>query len=423
MDGIPSPALQESPAAEVTVHGIDADCCIVGGGPCGMMAGLLLARAGVSVIVLEKHGDFLQDFRGGTIHPSTLEAMWEMGLLEHLLERPHQRVKELTGEIFGRRVCLADFSKLESHAPFIALMPQWDFLDFLAQQARQLPNFKLFMNSEVTDLVFGNGGVLGVRAATPSGSREVRARLTIAADGRSSTLRVHAGLRLHDYDAPIDVLWFRLSRKTSDAKQSLGNVGQGRALIMLDRGGYWQCAFVIPKGTFASYEREGIGALRAALQGILPLPTDRLSELNHWGQIELLTVRVNRLREWARPGLLCIGDAAHAMSPIGGVGINLAIQDAIAAARLVTPALKTGRPPPLRQLKRLQQRRDLPTRLTIRLQLMVQNGFLNGALHQGGDRIPFVIRILNRSTKLRRLLAHLIGLGLRPEHVPHLSAR
>jgi 2-polyprenyl-6-methoxyphenol hydroxylase-like FAD-dependent oxidoreductase len=423
MDAIPSPALQKLPSPEVTFHGIDVDCCIVGAGPCGMMAGLLLARAGVSVVVLEKHGDFLQDFRGDTVHPSTLEAMWEMGLLERLLERPHQRLKELTGEIFGRRVCLADFSKLESHAPFIALMPQWDFLDFLAQQARQLPNFRLFMNSEVTDLVSGDGRVMGVRAAMPGGSREVRARLTIAADGRSSTLRERAGLSLHDYDASIDVLWFRLSRKTSDAKQSLGNVGQGRVLVLLDRGRYWQCAFVIPKGTFASYEREGIGALRAKLQGILPLPTDRLNELDHWSQIELLTVRVNRLREWARPGLLCIGDAAHAMSPIGGVGINLAIQDAIAAVRLVTPALKTGRPPPLKQLKRVQQRRGLATRLTIRLQLMVQNRFLSGALHQGEDHIPFVVRLLNRSAKLRRLLARVIGLGLRPEHVPSLSAR
>jgi 2-polyprenyl-6-methoxyphenol hydroxylase-like FAD-dependent oxidoreductase len=418
----PISTLEQTPLDKATLHGMQVDCCIVGGGPSGLMAGLLLARAGVSVVVLEKHRDFLRDFRGDTVHPSTLEVMWEIGLLGGLLKRPHQELKELTGEIFGRRVRLADFSKLKTHAPFVALMPQCDFLEFIAQEAQSLPTFRLIMGCEVTELVSEGGRVLGVKATVPGGSRQVRARVTIAADGRSSTLRELAGLRLHDYGASIDVLWFRLSRKPRDGRQALGNVGRGRVLVLLDRGEYWQCAFVIPKGTSKNYEREGIGALRAKLRDILPLPGDRLKELESWDQIKLLTVRVNRLRKWARPGLLCIGDAAHAMSPIGGIGINLAIQDAVAAARAITPALRAGHTPTLAELKRVQRRRGLATRLTIGLQLVVQNRLLGKAVHQSSDRVPALMLLLNRSARLRCLLARIIGLGLRPEHVPPLAA-
>jgi len=399
-----------------TFHGLDVDCCIVGGGPSGMMTGLLLARAGVRVAVLEKQLDFFSDFRGDTVHPSTLEVLWELRLLDQFLERPHQQLKELTGEVFGQRVRLADFSAPGAHAPFIALMPQWDFLDFIVREAQKLPTFKLFMGSEVTDLVVGERRVLGVRATMPGGSREVRARVTIAADGRRSALRRRAGLQLHEYGASIDVLWFRLSRRETDGRQAMASFGRGRVLVLLDRADYWQCAFVIPKGTFASQEREGIANLRDKLRDILPLPSDRLDELADWSQVKPLTVDMNRLIHWARPGLLCIGDAAHAMSPIGGVGISLAIQDAVATARVLAPWLRSGRVPPLRQLMRVQRRRALATRLTIRLQLMVQQRFLEGALHRN-PKLPLFVRWLNHSIRLRRWLGRMIGFGLRPEHL------
>jgi len=382
-----------------------------------MMLGLLLARAGIEVVALEKHADFLRDFRGDTIHPSTLEVMWELGMLEGLLERPHQELRALDGSLFGRRVRLADFSHLPTHARFIALMPQWDFLDFIATQAAKLPSFRLFMESEVTDLLYEGAAVAGVVVKTKQGARQVRAGLTVAADGRGSIVRERAALSVTDYGAPIDVLWFRLSRRSADAQQPLGHVAGGRVLVLLERGDYWQCAFVIPKGSFGDWQARGIDELKAGLAEIFPLPLERLSELASWDQVKLLSVRVDRVDKWARPGLLLIGDAAHAMSPIGGVGINLAIQDAVAAARILTPALRSGRAPSLDVLDRVQRRRELPTRLTQKIQLLVQNRFIGRTIQGGVEEVPWLARLLDRSALLRRLPARFVGLGLRPEHV------
>lgn len=409
-------------ATDPIFHGIIADCCIVGGGPSGLVAGLLLARAGVNVVLMEKHRDFVRDFRGDTLHPSTLEIMGELGLLERLLERPHQRLAELTGDVFGHRVRLADFSQLPTRAPFIAMLPQAEFLDFVALQAEKLPCFKLLMGCEAQALIEARGQVAGVRAAMDGTPYEVRAKVTLAADGRDSRLRDLAGLDVHDYDESIDVLWFRLSRASGDGEQPLGNVGRGRVLVLLERGDYWQCAFAIPKGTFAHHRREGLEALRVKLRDILPLPEDRLNELVGWEQIKLLTVRLNRARKWAKPGLLCIGDAAHATSPIGGVGVSLAVQDAVAAARVIVPLLREGRTPSFRQLNRVQWRRGLTTRLTLRLQRAVQDHFLNRALTSDVEKLPAAIVWLNGSSRLRCLLGRLIGLGLRPEHVPPFAA-
>ncbi|HVZ34811.1 MAG TPA: FAD-dependent oxidoreductase, partial [Polyangiaceae bacterium] len=348
---------------------------IAGGGPAGMLLGLLLARAGVSVAVLEKHADFLRDFRGDTVHPSTLEVMAELGILEEFLRRPHQELGELRGEIAGRRLRLADFSRLPTRARFIALMPQWDFLDFLAERARAFPSFDLRMRAEVTGLLREGDRVIGVRAQTPEGPLEVRSELTVGADGRTSLVRQQAGLRVQDFGAPIDVLWMRLSRRPGEAEQAAGHIADGRVLVLLNRGSYWQCALVIPKGQFEQLRREPITELWRKLENMVPHLADRVSEIHSWADVRLLTVRVDRLTTWYAKGLLCIGDAAHAMSPIGGVGINLAIQDAVAAANVLAPVLRRGRVS-LKDLRQIQRRRELPTRLTQAAQLRIQDRFL-----------------------------------------------
>ena len=395
---------------------IHTRCCITGGGPAGMMLGLLLARAGVQALVLEKHGDFLRDFRGDTVHPSTLEVMHELGLLEDFLRRPHQRVSELGGQIFGERLRFADFSHLPTHAPFIAFMPQWEFLDFLSEHARRSENFDLRMQAEVTELIQEGGKVLGVRGTTPQGPFEVRADLTVAADGRASRLREQAGLSVQDLGAPMDVLWMRLTRRETDPAQTAGYVGAGHLLVLLDRGSYWQCAFLIPKGQFEALRLGSIETLKEQIVTIAPFLSERLSELGSWDDIKLLTVRVDRLRQWFRPGLLCIGDAAHAMSPIGGVGINLAIQDAVAAANLLAPSLRKGTPSTL-ELAHVQLRRELPTRLTQSLQLRIQDRFIGPTLSGDTRDVPAVARLLDTFPVLRRIPARLIGLGVRPEHI------
>ena len=394
-------------------------CCIAGGGPAGMMAGLLLARAGVDTIVLEKHGDFLRDFRGDTVHPSTLELMHELGVLDDFLKRPHQEVREIGGDIDGNRVTVADFTHLPTRCKFVALMPQWEFLDFLADEARKYPTFRLFMNAEVVGLRQSGGTVTGVEVRTPDADMAIDALLTVGADGRRSLVRERAGLTVRTLGAPIDVLWMRLSRRDTDRADTLGVIRSGRVLVMLNRGDYWQCAFVIPKGAFDELRGRGLEAFREDIASMAPFLSDHVGELRTWDDVKLLTVIVDRLQRWYAPGLLCIGDAAHAMSPIGGVGINLAVQDAVAAANLLYRPLLDGTVSP-DNLAAVERRRLLPTRLTQAAQVAIQRNVLAPVVGgQRGERIrlPFPVRMLRRYPILRRIPARLVGIGVRPEHV------
>jgi 2-polyprenyl-6-methoxyphenol hydroxylase-like FAD-dependent oxidoreductase len=396
---------------------VSVRCCIAGGGPAGMMLGLLLARAGVPVLVLEKHADFLRDFRGDTIHPSTLEIMYELGLLEAFLRRPHQEARTLGAQIGDEFLEIADFTHLPTHCRFIALMPQWDFLDFVAEHARRYPGFQLRTRAEVTGLVEDGGRVVGLRAAIPEGGLTVHADLVVGADGRHSTVRETAGLQIDDLGAPMDVLWMRLSRRPDDPRQTLGRVDAGSILVMLNREDYWQCAYVIAKGGFDEIRRRGLPAFREEIARLAPHLRDRTAELADWSDVKLLSVAVDRMRVWHRPGLLCIGDAAHAMSPIGGVGINLAIQDAVAAANILAPHF-LGAGVSDDDLRAVQRRREFPTRATQRLQLVVQNRVIGRVLQSTGKLSPpLFLRLFGKSALLRRLPARLIGLGFRPEHV------
>jgi len=395
-----------------------ARCCIAGGGPAGMMLGLLLARAGVDVIVLEKHADFFRDFRGDTIHPSTLEVVHELGLLDEFLKRPHQELRELRGWIGDEMIPVADFSHLPTHCKFIALMPQWDFLDFLVQQAKTYPNFRLRTQAEVIELIEEGGRIAGVRARAAAGALEVRADLVVGADGRHSTVRAQAGLETMDLGAPMDVLWMQLSQRPGDPKESMGRFDPGHVFVMIDRGDYWQCAFVIPKGGIEEVKRRGLEAFRQEVARVAPFMRDRVSEIADWDHVKLLTVAVDRLRQWCRPGLLCIGDAAHAMSPIGGIGINLAIQDAVAAGNILAEPLRHG-PATLDQLWAVQRRRELPTRITQRAQVLIQNRIIGRVLTTQAKSFsaPLPVRLMRRWPFLRRIPARLIGMGVRPEHV------
>ena len=392
-------------------------CAIAGGGPAGMMLGFLLARAGIDVVVLEKHADFLRDFRGDTIHPSTLQVMYALGIVDAFLKRPHQELRELSALIGDERVVIADFSHLPTHCRFIALMPQWDFLDFLAEQARRYPGFHLRMRARVTDLISEHGRVLGLHAETPEGPLEVRADLVVGADGRHSDVRLRAGLEVEDFGAPMDVVWFRLSKRPTDGAQTLGRIQAGVVFVTLDRGDYWQCAYVIPKGGFNVLRSKGLDAFRAAVAGLNPEFADRVQEIASWDDLKLLTVTVDRLKHWSRPGLLCIGDAAHAMSPIGGVGINLAIQDAVAAANLLWRPLSKGRVPAA-ELSSVQARREWPTKMMQAIQLFMQKRVISNVLAlTERPKPPFVLTLFNRFPFLRRFPARLIGMGFRPEHV------
>lgn len=397
---------------------VRTQCCIVGGGPAGMMLALLLARAGVDVVVLEKHADFLRDFRGDTIHPSTLQLLHELGMLDEFLERPHHKVRQARGNFEDDEVVVADFSRLSVRCPYIALMPQWDFLDFLSTHAGRYGGFHLRMQAEVIGLIEEQGRIVGVRARTTEGELQVRAPLTVGADGRHSVVRAAAGQTVDDLAVPIDVLWMRISKRPNDPEQLVGRFRAGRALVMIDRGDYWQCGFLIRKGDFDRVRQQGLPAFREQLASVAPLLTDRLGELDDWNQIKLLTVRVDRLRTWYREGLLCIGDAAHAMSPVGGVGINLAIQDAVAAANQLARPLREGAVE-LADLRRIQRRRMLPTRVTQGIQVQVHNRFLTRVLGDRGGKLPlpWPLKLLRRFPRLRRLPARLIGIGVRPEHV------
>jgi len=382
-----------------------------------MMLGFLLARAGVSVAVLEKHADFLRDFRGDTVHPSTLELMCELGMIDRFLAVPHRKVERFGIEIGNERVQVVDLRHLPTRCKYIALMPQWDFLNFLAGQGSRYDTFDLHMQAEATDLIEKEGRILGVRARTAQGELTVRADLVVGCDGRHSTLRSKAGLESDDFGAPMDVLWFRLARKESDAAEIFGHIDAGAMLVMLDRGEYWQCAYVIPKGGFERVKNEGIEAFRDRVCALSPFLTDRIGQLNSFDDVKLLTVMVDLLRQWWRPGLLLIGDAAHAMSPIGGVGINIAVQDAVAAANRLAAPLRTGQVKSA-DLQAIQHRRVWPARMTQRVQLAMQNRLIGPALrgiHR--PKPPLVFNLLNALPVLQRIPARLLALGFRPEHV------
>ncbi len=391
-------------------------CVVVGGGPAGMMLGFLLARAGVQVVVLEKHADFLRDFRGDTIHPSTLELMYELDLLEEFLEQPHQELAELRGVINGQTVPIADFSRLPTHCKFIAFMPQWDFLNFLSSHAKHFPSFELRMEHEVTDLIIENNRVTGVRAKTPDGELDVRSDLVFGADGRSSTVRDRAGFEVRQFGVPIDVLWMRISKHEEDPQQGLGFFQHGKLVVLLDRGDYWQCGYVIPKGAFDLIKARGLSQFHDELVTMAGFLRDRVAELDDWSKIRLLTVQINRLRTWYREGLLCIGDAAHAMSPAGGVGINLAIQDAVAAANLLAEKLRQG-PVSIVDFDKVQRRREWPVALIQRMQAFIHRHVVTGRETSSQSSLPLFPLLLKHFPILRQLPARFIGIGPRPEHV------
>ena len=396
---------------------IATKCCIAGGGPAGMMLGFLLARAGVNVAVLEKHADFFRDFRGDTIHPSTLELMAELGLLDEFLKLPHQKVDRLTALIGAERVRMIDLTHLSTRCKYIALMPQWYFLNFLAARGKRYPTFDLHMKAEATDLIEEGGRVVGLRATTPDGELSIRADLVVGADGRHSTVREKAGFKSDDYGAPMDVLWFRLTRKESDDTETFGHFEAGAMMIMLNRGDYWQCAYVIPKGGIDGIKAEGLDAFRKRVLFMSPFLTDRVEELKTFDNIKLLSVAVDRLRQWWRPGLICIGDAAHAMSPIGGVGVNLAVQDAVAAANRLAAPLKAGTAGD-DDLRAIQARRTFPVRFTQALQLIMQKRIISPALASTQrPKPPLLFKLVGALPLLQRIPGRLLAVGVRPEHV------
>ena len=383
-----------------------------------MMLGFLLARAGVEVTVLEKHADFLRDFRGDTIHPSTLEVVYELGLLDELLRRPHQELPRLAAKIGDEQLTVADFSHLPTKCKFIAFMPQWDFLNFLAEQGKRYPTFRLRMEAEVTGLVQQDGRVTGVEARSPTGTLRVEADLVVGADGRGSIVRQQAGLEVIDLGAPMDALWMQISKGPDDPGQTFGRIVTGQILVLIDRGEYWQVAYVIPKGGFEKIREGGLPALRQAIAALAPFLAGRLGELRAWTDVKLLTVRVDHLRRWYRAGLLCIGDATHAMSPIGGVGINLAIQDAVAAANILASPLRQ-RTVTESDLDAVQRRRELPTSVTQRVQVFLQNRVIRNVLAGSAkaSSLPLPLQLLRRWPWLQRIPAYLVGIGVRPEHV------
>ena len=396
---------------------MQTQCCIVGGGPAGMMLGFLLARAGVEVAVLEKHGDFLRDFRGDTVHPSTMTVMDELGLLDEFLKLPHHKISCFAGYFGTRRVEMVDLAHLPVRAPFIAMMPQWDFLDFIAAHGKRYPRFKLLMHTEAKALMSEDGKVVGVRATIEGKDEDIRADLVVGCDGRHSMVREQTGLKLDVLGAPMDVMWFRITHQPGDPEELMGRFNAGGMIVMLDRGDYWQCAYVIQKGSADRVRAGGIAKIRETLGRLMPEFEQRLSELASVDDLKLLTVAVERLEKWWKPGVLCIGDAAHTMSPIGGVGVNIAIQDAVAASNILAVPLREGR---LKDsdLAAVQARRLFPARFTQAVQVAVQKGIVAPALASTGQvKVPFAIELMQLFPILRRIPARIAGTGVRPEHV------
>jgi 2-polyprenyl-6-methoxyphenol hydroxylase-like FAD-dependent oxidoreductase len=395
---------------------LETGCCVVGGGPAGIMLGYLLARKGVQVAVLEKHQDFFRDFRGDTVHPSTLEVLNELGLLEEFLDLPHEKVESL-GVIVGDSLFdVVDFRHVPVTCKFVALMPQWDFLNFLSAKAKRFPSFHLLMQHEATDLVRDGERITGVMAQNEGRAVQIRADLVVGCDGRHSLTRSAAGLEVIEHGVPIDVLWFRISRTRGDSAQVLGNVNYGKALILINRSDYFQAGLIIAKGSYDEIKARGIDALRADIRQIAPYLGERVNELRDWEQIKILTVQINRLQRWHRPGLLCIGDAAHAMSPAGGVGINLAIQDAVAAANLLIAPLR-ARSVPVAALAAVQKRREFPTRVTQAIQLFAHRGFARVFENPGPIRAPWQLKAATKIPGVHRAVGYAVGIGVRPEHV------
>lgn len=398
-------------------------CCIVGGGPAGMMLGYLLGRAGIDVVVLEKHADFFRDFRGDTVHPSTLQVMDELGLIDGFLKLPHQRLQKMDGLFGGTPVRIADLSRLRTKYPFIAFMPQWDFLNFLREAGQRFASLKVMMNTEAVDLIRRGETIAGVRANTPDGIVDIEADLTIACDGRHSTVRQRSGLEVEEIGAPMDVLWFRVGRKGNETENVFARVEPGKMMITFDRGDYWQCAYVIAKGQYDAVKARGLQALLDDVVRMAPILKSGIADVKRFDDFKLLTVAINRLPRWTRPGLLLIGDAAHAMSPVGGVGVNLAVQDAVATANLLADKLQNGCPSE-NELDAVRRRREFPVKMTQRMQMIVQNNIISGAL-QGGDRplkVPMIVRLITALPWLQGIPARLLALGVRPEHVQSKAA-
>ena len=404
---------EQSPSRSMKVR-----CCIVGGGPAGMMLGYLLGRAGIDVVVLEKHADFFRDFRGDTVHPSTLQVMDELGLIDGLLKLPHQRLQRMDGLIGGTKVRIADLSRLNAKYPFIAFMPQWDFLNFLREAGKRFASLKVLMSTEAVDLIRRGDTIAGVRARTPDGAIDIEADLTIACDGRHSTVRERAGLAVEEIGAPMDVLWFRVGRKPDETENLFARIESGKMMVTFDRGDYWQCAYVIAKGQYDAVKARGLQALLDDVVRMAPVLRSGIGDVKSFDDIKLLTVAINRLRHWTRPGLLCIGDAAHAMSPVGGVGVNLAAQDAVATTNLLADSLTRGCPSE-HELDAVRRRREFPVKMTQRMQVIVQNNIISGALKPGNRplKVPLVLRLINALPWLQGIPARFIAIGVRPEHV------
>lgn len=391
-------------------------CCVVGGGPAGMMLGYLLARAGVDVVVLEKHADFFRDFRGDTVHPSTLQVMDELGLIDGFLKLPHQDIQKLDGMFGGTSVRIADLSRLSVKYPFIAMMPQWDFLSFLRESGKRFPSLKVLMSAEATDLIRRGDAVAGVHVNTPDGPIEIEADLTIGCDGRHSIVRERAGLDVEEIGAPMDVLWFRVGRRRDETENLFARIDHGKMMVTFDRGDYWQCAYVIAKGQYEAVKARGLPALLDDVLRLAPILKAGIADVKSFDDVKLLTVAINRLTRWTRPGLLCIGDAAHAMSPIGGVGVNLAVQDAVATANILAAKLVNGCPSE-DELDAVRRRREFPVRVTQRMQVIAQNNLISAALKGGDQPVPFALRLITAMPWLQGLTARLVAVGVRPEHV------